>query len=147
MVDEYVVFCAPTGLQQRVYKALLESRGLQRCLYEGDAQSHLKAITLMRKICNAVSLVVSKAEKVCLDYLYLRLGRRPALLMLEASCSGRIHFTEIRFGETRCPRKSFAAPPQHNIRESRPRVKFHIHTQRSPESPLLPELHLVSIRR
>lgn len=64
-VDEYVVFCAPTGLQQRVYKALLESRGLQRCLYEGDMQSHLKAITLMRKICNAVSLVVAKAEKVC----------------------------------------------------------------------------------
>jgi len=64
MVDEFVVFCAPTGLQQRVYQALLESRGLQRCLYEGDAQSHLKAITLMRKICNAVSLAVSKAEQV-----------------------------------------------------------------------------------
>ena len=64
MIDEFVVFCAPTGLQKRVYKALLESRGLQKCLYEGDAQSHLKAITLMRKICNAVSLVASKAEKV-----------------------------------------------------------------------------------
>src|SRR5271169_721313 len=28
-IDEYVVFCAPTTLQQRVYKALLESQAFQ----------------------------------------------------------------------------------------------------------------------
>ena len=63
-LDEYVVFCAPTILQQRVYKTLLESQGLQSCLYQGDANAHLKAITLMRKICNAVSLVTAKAQQV-----------------------------------------------------------------------------------
>lgn len=62
--DEYVVFCKPTKLQQCVYKALLESQGIKSCLYEGDANAHLKAITIMRKICNASSLVFSKAENV-----------------------------------------------------------------------------------
>ena len=64
MVDEYVVFCAPTTLQRRVYKALLESQGLLNCLYHGDINAHLKAITIMRKICNAMTLIKSKAHSV-----------------------------------------------------------------------------------
>jgi DNA repair and recombination protein RAD54B len=59
-----VVFCAPTTLQKKVYKVLLESPSFQNCLYHGDSNAHLKAITLMRKICNAVSLIRSKAEQV-----------------------------------------------------------------------------------
>jgi len=64
ILDEYVIFCSPTPLQQRAYRALVGSHGLQNCLYNGDTQSHLKAITLMRKICNAVSLTTSKAHQV-----------------------------------------------------------------------------------
>jgi len=63
-IDEYVVFCAPTKLQREVYKTLLGSQGLQNCLYNGDTQLHLKAITLMRKLCNAVSLTTTKLQTV-----------------------------------------------------------------------------------
>ena len=60
--------------RQKVYKALLESPSFQNCLYHGDSNSHLKAITLMRKICNAVSLVISKAEQVILSETYSDIG-------------------------------------------------------------------------
>ena len=30
-IDEYVVFCAPSSLQQRVYKAVLESSAIRSC--------------------------------------------------------------------------------------------------------------------
>jgi hypothetical protein len=63
-VDEYVVFCGPTRLQRLVYKALLESQGLFNCLHHGDISVHLKAITIMRKICNAVTLIKSKVHSV-----------------------------------------------------------------------------------
>ena len=63
-VDEYVVFCKPSGLQERAYLALLQSQGLKNCLYHDDMNSHLKAITLMRKLCNGVSLVSNKVESV-----------------------------------------------------------------------------------
>jgi DNA repair and recombination protein RAD54B len=68
-VDEYVVFCTPTELQQRMYNGLLESQGIKQCLYEGDTSAHLKAISLLRKISNAASLVFSKAENVSLSLL------------------------------------------------------------------------------
>jgi DNA repair and recombination protein RAD54B len=59
-----VVFCAPTTLQRRVYKALLENQTLWNCLYNGDFKAHLKAITVMRKICNAINLIKSKIHSV-----------------------------------------------------------------------------------
>ena len=64
MEDEYVVFCKPSALQERAYMALLQSQGLKNCLYQDDMSSHLKAITLMRKLCNGVSLVSNKVESV-----------------------------------------------------------------------------------
>jgi DNA repair and recombination protein RAD54B len=59
-----VVFCAPTVLQRRVYKALLENQALWNCLYNGDFKAHLKAITVMRKICNAINLIKFKIHSV-----------------------------------------------------------------------------------
>jgi len=58
------VFCSPSGLQKKVYRALLESAAFQNCLYHGDMNAHLKAITVMRKICNSVSLTATKAQQV-----------------------------------------------------------------------------------
>jgi DNA repair and recombination protein RAD54B len=77
MIDEYVVFCKPSGLQERAYLALLQSQGLKNCLYQDDMSSHLKAITLMRKLCNGVSLVSSKVESVLSpSYVFLIEGTR-----------------------------------------------------------------------
>ena len=64
MTDEYVVFCKPSKLQERAYKALLQSQGLRNCFYLDDMSFHLKAITLMRKLCNGVTLVSNKVESV-----------------------------------------------------------------------------------
>jgi len=58
------VFCSPSSLQKKVYRALLESAAFQKCLYHGDMNAHLKAITVMRKICNSVSLTAAKAQQV-----------------------------------------------------------------------------------
>lgn len=127
MVDEYVVFCAPTTLQRRVYKALLESQGLLNCLYHGDINAHLKAITIMRKICNSITLIKSKVQCVSThspSLLTVGYGR-PSLFRRQRYSSVGGDPIDSGFRETFRPAESTGGITQNYGRKSRSGLQFH----------------------
>lgn len=52
-----VLFCKPTSQQVVLYKALLESSMIRSCLGSLDPSDHLRAITLLKKLCNSPALI------------------------------------------------------------------------------------------
>lgn len=52
-----VLFCKPTSQQVDIYKALLESSVIRSCLGSLDPWDHLRAITLLKKLCNSPALI------------------------------------------------------------------------------------------
>ena len=54
---EYVVFCKPTGVQESVYDAVLESRILNAALNSNDMS--FKLISILKKVCNSPSLLTN----------------------------------------------------------------------------------------
>ncbi|KAH8815865.1 SNF2 family N-terminal domain-containing protein [Xylogone sp. PMI_703] len=52
---EYVVFCKPTSVQAQVYRHVLDSPMFGRVL--GSSESALQLITILKKVCNAPSLL------------------------------------------------------------------------------------------
>ncbi|KAH6681986.1 SNF2 family N-terminal domain-containing protein [Halenospora varia] len=59
---EYVLFCNPTQAQVQVYHHVLESPIFGKML--GNSESSLQLITLLKKVCNAPSLLVKQNEDV-----------------------------------------------------------------------------------
>ncbi|BFZ62062.1 helicase [Saitoella coloradoensis] len=73
---EYVVFCRPTAQQVQIYKALLDSPALRRCTEGSDMSAHLQAITALKKVCNAPSLLLDKSKDEEDDFsLYANLAK------------------------------------------------------------------------
>lgn len=57
---EYVLFCKPTQAQARVYEHVLASPVFGKVL--GSSEASLQLITLLKKVCNAPSLLSKKGE-------------------------------------------------------------------------------------
>lgn len=81
--SDMVLFCKPTSLQLAVYEGLLRSNDVTTALSSTDTSDHLRAITMLKKACNATSLVQE--------------DRRTAL----ASQSGKLRVLEIFLNELR----------------------------------------------
>lgn len=54
-----VLFCKPTPQQTRLYKELLESNMIRSCLGSADPSDHLRAITMLKKVCNSPALILN----------------------------------------------------------------------------------------
>lgn len=54
---ETVLFCKPLSHQVKVYRDLLESTMIKSCIGSNDAAEHLRAITMLKKVCNAPALL------------------------------------------------------------------------------------------
>lgn len=52
-----VLFCNPLPQQIKLYKDLLESNMIRSCLGSSDTAEHLKAITILKKLCNSPALL------------------------------------------------------------------------------------------
>jgi DNA repair and recombination protein RAD54B len=61
--SEYVLFCKPTRAQAQVYQHVLESPAFGKIL-GGNTESALALITVLKKVCNAPSLLVRKGQDV-----------------------------------------------------------------------------------
>lgn len=57
---EYVLFCKPTQAQAEVYQHVLASPVFGRVL--GSSEASLQLITMLKKVCNAPSLLVKKTD-------------------------------------------------------------------------------------
>ncbi|PQE03008.1 BP28CT domain-containing protein [Rutstroemia sp. NJR-2017a BVV2] len=57
---EYVLFCKPTQAQEQVYQSVLASPIFGRVL--GSSEASLQLITMLKKVCNAPSLLVKKSD-------------------------------------------------------------------------------------
>ncbi|TAQ89042.1 hypothetical protein B7494_g2636 [Chlorociboria aeruginascens] len=57
---EYIIFCRPTQAQAQVYQHVLQSPVFNSVL--GSPEASLQLITLLKKVCNALSLLVSKDQ-------------------------------------------------------------------------------------
>ncbi|KAF7879170.1 hypothetical protein EAF04_000369 [Stromatinia cepivora] len=57
---EYVLFCKPTQAQAEVYQHVLASPVFGRVL--GSSEASLQLITMLKKVCNAPSLLVKKSD-------------------------------------------------------------------------------------
>ncbi|KAL9590387.1 MAG: hypothetical protein Q9203_000813 [Teloschistes exilis] len=58
---EHVLFCRPTQAQAAVYRHVLASPAFQAAA-QGSAECSLQLITLLKKVCNSPSLLISKAN-------------------------------------------------------------------------------------
>lgn len=93
---EFVVFCRPSPLQQKLYNLFVTSKDVQRLLRGKDSQP-LKAIGLLRKLCNHPDLLdlpdaLAGSEKVLPDGYVGKAGR-----YLDCSYSGKFVVLE-RYG-------------------------------------------------
>ena len=61
--SEYIVFCRPTGWQKRVYETFLKSGYVANALDSVNSGVQLQAISILRKISNAVHLFFSSGTK------------------------------------------------------------------------------------
>lgn len=52
-----VLFCSPTSQQIQIYSALLESNLIKRCMGSADTADTLRAITILKKLCNSPTLI------------------------------------------------------------------------------------------
>ncbi|RDW71267.1 hypothetical protein BP6252_07830 [Coleophoma cylindrospora] len=59
---EYVLFCKPTSAQAQLYQNVLKSPVFGTVL--GSSEASLQLITILKKVCNAPSLLVRKANDV-----------------------------------------------------------------------------------
>ncbi|ANB15146.1 DNA-dependent ATPase RDH54 [Sugiyamaella lignohabitans] len=59
---ESVIFCYPTDTQLQMYKQILDSSELKTYLGSNDTSDHLRAISLLKKICNSSSLIQHNAQ-------------------------------------------------------------------------------------
>jgi DNA repair and recombination protein RAD54B len=59
---EYVLFCRPTQVQAEVYQHVLDSPIFGKVL--GSSEASLQLITILKKVCNAPSLLTRKDEMV-----------------------------------------------------------------------------------
>ena len=59
---EYVLFCKPTQAQAEVYQHVLDSPVFGKVL--GNSEASLQLITMLKKVCNAPSLLARKDEMV-----------------------------------------------------------------------------------
>lgn len=84
MKYEHVVFCRPSPLQTALYNHFVNSKEVQRLLRGKDSQP-LKAIGLLRKLCNHPQLLnlpddLSGSEKLLPDdYAVAQTGRERGL--------------------------------------------------------------------
>lgn len=58
---EYVLFCKPTEAQAQVYQHVLESPMFGKVL--GSTEASLQLITILKKVCNAPSLLMKKKDE------------------------------------------------------------------------------------
>ncbi|ODQ67091.1 hypothetical protein NADFUDRAFT_49534 [Nadsonia fulvescens var. elongata DSM 6958] len=66
---ETVLFCKPTPHQASVYHELVKSKAIRQFLGSNDYSDHLRAITLMKKVCNAPKLLWSDVDSNGIDGL------------------------------------------------------------------------------
>lgn len=52
-----VIFCKPTSEQARLYKEILQSSAIKKCVGSDSPMEHLRAITLLKKLCNSPALL------------------------------------------------------------------------------------------
>lgn len=52
-----VIFCRPTPKQAALYKMVVESSSIKKCLGSNMASDHLRAITMLKKLCNSPALL------------------------------------------------------------------------------------------
>lgn len=52
-----VLFCRPTSQQISIYKTFLGSNMIRSCMGSNDPSDHLRAITMLKKLCNSPALV------------------------------------------------------------------------------------------
>jgi DNA repair and recombination protein RAD54B len=66
-LGEFVVFCAPTPLQLRLYKEILSSPSVQD-VFDGKGSQHLVLITTLKKLCNTPGLLLKHLQKVYVNF-------------------------------------------------------------------------------
>lgn len=54
---ESVVFCKPSAKQAELYTQILECNSLKKCVGSSNMSEHLRAITLLKKLCNSPALL------------------------------------------------------------------------------------------
>ena len=70
---EYVVFCKPTHAQIQVYASVLDSPYYSRVLGQSGPEASFQLITLLKKICNAPSLLAGKDDSPITNPVVLQL--------------------------------------------------------------------------
>lgn len=54
---DMVIFCKAIPKQAELYQKLVDSSSIKKCLGSNDASEHLRAITILKKMCNSPSLL------------------------------------------------------------------------------------------
>ncbi|KAK0124492.1 helicase [Cadophora gregata] len=87
---EYVVFCKPTQAQAEVYQHIISSPFFGKAL--GGSESSLQLITILKKVCNAPSLLKSKEDAPTNPVVAALLDVIPAELMNKSNVKASSKF-------------------------------------------------------
>lgn len=87
---EYVVFCKPTQAQAEVYQHIISSPFFGKAL--GASESSLQLITILKKVCNAPSLLKSKEDAPTSPVVAALLDVIPAELMSKSNVKASSKF-------------------------------------------------------
>ncbi|KAK9452204.1 SNF2 family N-terminal domain-containing protein [Limtongia smithiae] len=60
--NEFVVFCKPSQSQLEISKDLLGSAAMKSLIGSNDSSNHLRAITLLKKVCSSPKLLLNSPE-------------------------------------------------------------------------------------
>jgi DNA repair and recombination protein RAD54B len=87
---EYVVFCKPTQAQAEVYKHIISSPFFGKAL--GASEASLQLITILKKVCNAPSLLKSKEDAPTNPVVAALLDVIPAEIMHKSNVKASAKF-------------------------------------------------------
>ncbi|PVH87000.1 hypothetical protein DL98DRAFT_481008 [Cadophora sp. DSE1049] len=87
---EYVVFCKPTQAQAEIYQHIISSPFFGKAL--GASESSLQLITILKKVCNAPSLLKSKEDAPTSPVVAALLDVIPAELMNKSNVNASSKF-------------------------------------------------------
>ncbi|KAL2074592.1 hypothetical protein VTL71DRAFT_8370 [Oculimacula yallundae] len=87
---EYIVFCKPTQAQAEVYRHIISSPFFGKAL--GASESSLQLITILKKVCNAPSLLNSKEDAPTNPVIAALLDVIPAEIMHKSNVNASAKF-------------------------------------------------------
>lgn len=87
---EYVVFCKPTQAQAEVYQHIVKSAFFGAAL--GATEASLQLITILKKVCNAPSLLIKKDAATSNSTISAMLEGLPTEIMQKSNVNGSAKF-------------------------------------------------------